>query len=118
MEKIIVKIGTIGKCSTEAHCLNRSANEDIAWLKDTLEISYKRALQIYNKLLGEDVDYVTSHYIELAMNYQQLARYTAKRQVEGLNKYWKFPLVLEHIEHEEYEGSTPVEVRPNFRSAC
>lgn len=114
MEKVLVKIGHVGKSSTKFISL-REWKKDIDFIQSCFEISYKRAHKVVN-FLRKQFNESTSCYIEVNLNYRQLARYTAKRQVEGLNQYWKYPHVLEHIEdYEETNHNVPIELRPGKR---
>jgi hypothetical protein len=116
MEKVIVRIGKIGKGSAHSPTFDRRTHEDVLWLKLTLEISYKRAQKLLNQMGNGSEATGSSDYVTVSLDYRQLARYTAKRQVEGLNQYWKYPLVLEHIEEQEPPAEKPpVELRPGFR---
>ncbi len=115
MEKVIAQIGRIGKKSQHARDFaNRGAKEDVEWLQFCLEISYKRASKLLNAMANNNQSQV-SQPVTVALDYRQLARYVAKRQVEGLNKYWKYPHVLKHIEEERIDENTTIELRPGYR---
>lgn len=114
MEKITVEIGTIGKGSSHAGEFDRNRSVDMDWISDVLEISKKRALSLVSSLRHNYHDNASCR-ITVDLDYQQLARYTARRQVDGLNKYWKYPHVLEFVEHQEHECDRPLELRPGKR---
>ena len=118
MEKVTVRIGKIGPCSGYAREFPKNCeSKDVQWLSETFEISVKRANKILQAMKEYDPSNQTSNYLVVDLSYRQLARYTAKRQVEDLNKYWKYPLVLEHIEGKEERGDElkPIELRPGCR---
>lgn len=116
MEKVTVRIGIIGCKSAEWHNTKIPSERDsIDWLRSAFGISHNRAHSIYNKLKTDAKDDKYG-YLELILNYEQLARYTAKRATEGLINVWKYPQVLEHEEHEEPEAiRPPIELRPGVR---
>lgn len=103
MERITVKISI----STD-RCF--PASEDRRWLQDTFDISYKRAESLRERLYE-----ARSQGCILELTHEQLARYVAKRQLEGLNKHFRWPEVLEYIEHEEDPVDPVIELRPTKR---
>lgn len=117
MEKVTVRISKASKHSSDAHLYSRTISDDIQFLMDAFEISHHRAQRLNSTLEGGTDNSMVTYNTEVDLSYRQLARYTAKRQVEGLNKYWKYPHVLEHIEHEEPEQvRQPIELRPTIRT--
>jgi hypothetical protein len=112
MEKIKVIIGRINSTSANAKRFDRKFDEDCKWLQDTLEISFKRAR---NLILKSEGNSGTTDTIIVILDYRQLARYTAKRQVDDLNRYWKFPHVLEFEEEPETPDVTVFELRAAYR---
>ena len=117
MEKVTVRIGRIGPKSENWSRELRPPSEDIRWLEVTFEISHKRAYKLWQSMGQYDPTNDVSHYAVVDLSYRQLARYTAKRQVEGLNRFWKYAHVLEHIEGKEERGDElkPIELRPGCR---
>ena len=118
MSKVEVKIGVAGRHSqgiSEGEGL--SYKESVQWLADTFEISNKRATSLF-RVMYEEATTSASGYVTVILNYRQLARYTAKRQVEGLNKYWRYPHVLSHEPVPEEDETSPIELRPNKRQVC
>lgn len=73
-----------------------------------------RTQKLLNKLLEQTN--CRTRYLDIIMSYRQLARYTAKRQVEGLNQRWKYPHVISHIEDTPNQKTVSIELRPNKRS--
>ena len=94
-ERIVANIGRIGPASEFAsEFKGRSYNEDREWLQDVFGISSVRAsslIQDMNQAGGVDR---RTQLIPVVLNYEQLGRYVCKRQVEGINRYWKYPHVL------------------------
>ena len=115
VEKITVEIGTIGKGSSHAREFERTHSIDMDWISDVLEISKKRASSLISSLRHGSVHANVACKITVDLDYQQLARYTARRQVDGLNRYWKYPHVLEFVENQETECDQPLELRPGKR---
>ena len=116
MEKITVQIGCIGPGSSLAGDFSRSHQEDLNWLSEVLEISGKRASTLVTRLRNSNFsDGNCSNRLTVDLDCRQLARYVARRQVDDLNKYWKYPHVLEFVEHQENEESPPIELRPGKR---
>lgn len=107
MEKITVEIGF----KSYKNCVKE---DDVVWLSLVLEISPKRANNLILQMINNNHKTHGSHTIPLAMNYKQLARYTAFRQIDGLNCYWKYPFVLEI--QTEPEKPAAIEIRPCFRT--
>ena len=112
MEKIIVRIGLKGSLSKECDVNKDHLDKPYIasrFLQECFEISNSKACKIVNKL--KDQEPCTTRYIELILSYKQLARYTAKRQVEGLNKTWIYPFVLEFEDNECKPEHNPIELR-------
>lgn len=117
MEKVTVRIQRSTTKSSDAMLFRFVRSDDVSFLKSAFEISHKRADNLI-KSLEKDFESCggATESIIVDLNYRQLARYTAKRQVEGLNKYWKYPLVLEHIEDTNFDAvPKSIELRPSFR---
>lgn len=113
MEKVKIRFNKANKGSTD---FNRDANRcDIQFLQECFEISYKRAQNILHAM-KKDREHCSTDEVEMNLTYRQLARYVAMRQVSGLNKYWKYPHVLEHIEEDEEDCQQVIEIRPGVRT--
>ena len=111
MEKVIVIIGRLTKAP---FLLSRTNQDDRNWLQDTFEISPGRAATLVATMNQDTMG--TSQRVTVALDYRQLARYTVRRNVEKLTRYWKYPKVLEHIEEDDpKEELHPIELRPYFR---
>ena len=119
MEKLTVRIGKVSPTSATFNPTTADSSNDVTFLQTALEISEKRAIKI-NDILEKECNLGhVSAYIVVNLSYKQLAKYTAKRQVEGLNKYWKYPHVLKYVEDEDVleDYKSPYEIRPGIRRA-
>jgi hypothetical protein len=116
VEKVVVKIGMFGKRSTNGGEEPMRMGGAVRWLSKTFEISWKRADKLYT-IMVKEAEVSAAGYATVILTYRQLARYTAKRQVEGLNKFWKYPHVNEHLEVTTKEPADvqPIELRPELR---
>lgn len=117
-EKVTVKIGRITTQSARSDDFNRTVSQDINWLRKTFEISYARADKLLRDMGGDNaLNTATSCHIVVDLDYRQLARYVAKRQVDDLNKYWKYPHVIAHVESDCVpDEHDPIELRPGIRN--
>ena len=115
MEKITIRLNKANHRSSD--CIrSRDIGDDIAFLRDCFNISYKRADNLLREMSCDRTCASTDEAI-IDVTYEQLARYVAKRQVEGLNKYWKYPHVLKFVEDDcEVNEEQPIEIRPDRRS--
>lgn len=112
MEKIRIRLNRANPKSV--NFINRTKFDDIAFLRECFNISHKRANKILYAM-DKDREFCSTGEVELLLDYEQLARYVAKRQVEGLNKYWKYPHVIEFVEEDVEELQEVIEIRPGIR---
>ena len=116
MEKIVVQIRRIAQGSPNfAEFANRTNRDDIHFLQEAFEISYKRAERLVRELGGASTH---SHQIEVTLNYRQLGRYQAmRRRPVDLWRYWLAPNITHYESENEYqeEPRHPVELRPGIR---
>lgn len=117
MEKLIVTIGLVGPLSTNYDHFEEKKypEKDIKFIQECFEVSYRRAQKVINKL--NEQKNCRSRYYTVILSYRQLARYTAKRQVEGLNQRWKYPQVIEHREEVPTQETISMELRPGKRDS-
>jgi len=116
VEKITVRIGCIGKNSNARNVPAQTETNKIEFLRKCFKISHRRAQLLIKELDKQNKDkYSVSLYLILTLNYEQLARYTVFRQVDGLNTFWKYPHVLDIIEEDNQNPEPVIELRPSYR---
>ena len=117
MEKITCHIGKRGPLSTRTKII-RTTEDDARWLMRVLEISWKRALELINKL--ELCGFCCTQRIKVDLDYRQYARYAAARRCDqdgSLRDYWCSPTIYGYeVSEPEPEEPQSLELRPGRRT--
>lgn len=114
-ERVTVRIGHVSpgcRAYQERRGTTGSFDKDAQELADMLEISVRRASTLLHRMNTAQA----AGSVVVALNYRQLARYTALRQLRLSFRFWKYPVVIQLEENRVDEKPEPIELRPGLRS--